>query len=110
FRIAAHLVSDEDWTLKAHCSDCDSDDPTVGASDGDGAASKIHLRQEPAAKNISMRIGKHGHSNRPQRQLRFRRRLRRVSDAHLKFIPMRKLLSSSRVHVILYRNALCAPA
>jgi len=82
FRITAHLVSDEDWTLKAHCSDCDSDNSTVCASDGDGAASEIHLRQEPAAKNISMRIGKHGHSNRPQRQLRFRRRFGRVPNAH----------------------------
>ena len=35
---------------------------------GDGAAGEIHLRQKPAAKDISMRIGKHGHSNGPQRQ------------------------------------------
>src|SRR6478672_9776817 len=59
------FVGDEDWALKAHRSDCDGDDSTIGASDGDGTASKIHLRQKPAAENISMCIGKHGHGNRP---------------------------------------------
>jgi len=32
FRIAAYLVSDEDWALKAHRRDCDRDDSTIGAS------------------------------------------------------------------------------
>jgi hypothetical protein len=38
FRKAAYLVSNEDWALKAHRRDCDRDDSTICASNGDGAA------------------------------------------------------------------------
>src|SRR5262245_65760153 len=57
FRITTHFVSDDDRALKAHPSDRDGDDSTIGASNGDGAAGEIHLRQKPAAKNVAMRIG-----------------------------------------------------
>jgi hypothetical protein len=58
FRIAAHLVSDEDWALKAHRCDGDSGDSTIGASDGKGAAGEIHLRQKPAVPGCCLRKGK----------------------------------------------------
>src|SRR5262245_2172605 len=57
FRITTHFLSDEDRALKAHRSDRDGDDSTIGASKGDGAAGEIHLRQKPASKNVPMRIG-----------------------------------------------------
>src|SRR5262245_45675113 len=41
FRITTHFVSDEDRALKAHRSDRDGDDSTIGASNGDGAAGEF---------------------------------------------------------------------
>jgi hypothetical protein len=42
-------------------------DDLFGAPDGDGAAGEIHLRQKPSAEYVSMGIGEHRHSDRPQR-------------------------------------------
>ena len=60
-----HLVSYEDWVLKAHSSDCDSDNSTIGASYGEGDGGEFHFATKASRQNLSMRIGKHGHSDRP---------------------------------------------
>src|SRR6185437_6485398 len=73
-----HLVTDHDWAVKFHPGYRDCDDPAASAPRRYRGAGKIHLAEQPAAKDIAVRIGIGRHRNRAQCGLRLRRaRVRR---------------------------------
>ena len=66
FAITTHQISNLHRQVKRHCIDSDRRGPPVGFLVRMGASSKVHLRHEPTAKNIAVRIGIGRHRHGPE--------------------------------------------
>src|SRR5262249_48103615 len=82
FRVTGHLIPDENRPMKGHASDRYRHGAAFGAAPCGCAACEIHLRQQPAAKDVAVRIGIGRHRNGAQRRLRFGWPIRRVGGGH----------------------------
>ena len=80
--IAGHLVTDEHRAMEGHCGDRHGRGATSCTPRCRRAAREVHLRQQPAAENVPVRIGIGRHGDGAKRRLRLGRMFGGRSGVH----------------------------
>ena len=80
--ITRNFVADEDWAVNGHAGDGDRHGAAFGAAGCNRWAGEVHLRQQPAAKNVAVRIGVGRHRNGAHGRFDLRRFCRRDGRVH----------------------------
>jgi hypothetical protein len=80
--VTRNFVADEDRTVKGHAGDGDRHGAAFGAAGCNRCAGEVHLRQQPAARNVAVRIGVGRHRNGAHGRFDLRRFCKRGGRVH----------------------------